>query len=36
VGVVEKATVGQALPLRINRNGQEFQIRVVPAEMAQR
>ena len=36
VGVVEKATVGQPLPLRINRNGQEFQIRVVPAEMAQR
>jgi len=36
VAAVEGATVGQVLPLRINRNGQDLLIQVVPAELAQR
>jgi S1-C subfamily serine protease len=36
VAAVEGATVGQPLPLKVNRNGQDLLIQVVPAEMVQR
>jgi S1-C subfamily serine protease len=36
IGAVESSTVGRPLPMRINRNGSELKISVVPAEMATR